>query len=239
MRRTIVLTAAAVLLAAGIAVSQQPPGGGPQSNSFEPPRPEADAGAPNVPGGPNSAGGGYVVVATPPGALAIPYAQQAGYGGWGGQPPTAYDPELSELNRLDQTLERKSRKLVTELAQSPENDAEASDQLKAKLRETLDKQFDAQLKLRETEVARIEERVKKLREVINKRSAARKAIVDRRQQQLIDDAEGLGWSPSGGTGAADPFISTHSPGLPEPIWNPQIRLQQKLPPAANPAARAP
>lgn len=233
MRRTIVLTAAAVLLAAGIAVSQQPPGGGSQPNSPLPPRPDAGGGAPNFPDG------GYVVVATPPGALATnPYAQ-AGYGGWGGQPPMPYDAELGELHRLDHELEQESRKLVNQLAQSPENDAEARDQLKAKLRETLDKQFDAQLKLRETEVARIEERVKKLRDVINKRSAARKAIVDRRQQQLIDDAEGLGWSPSGGAGAADPFSAAHAPGMPVPIWDRQIRFQQKLPPAATPAARVP
>lgn len=231
MRRTIALTAAAVLLAAGIAISQQPPSGGSQPNSPVPRLPEASVGAPQNPASP-----GYPVLAVPPGATATYTVPQVfGYGGWSAQPPTPYDPELAELNRLDHELEQASRKLVSQLAQSPENDAESRDQLKAKLRETLDKQFEAQIKLRETEVARIEERVKKLRDMINKRSAARKTIVDRRQQQLIDEAEGLGWSPSAGPGGADPFSSSTVLSLPVPQWNRQTGARQKLPPAVTPS----
>lgn len=109
------------------------------------------------------------------------------------------DPETAELHRLDHQLEQESRTLVNELAQSPEDDANARDQLKQKLRDTLERQFEAQQRIRETEVTRIEARVKKLREMIDKRNGARRTIVDRRQQQLMDDAEGFGWSSAGAT----------------------------------------
>ncbi|HEV3024616.1 MAG TPA: hypothetical protein VGX76_19205, partial [Pirellulales bacterium] len=40
----------------------------------------------------------------------------------------------------------------------------------------------------------IEARVKKLREVINKRNEAKRSIIDKRLDQLIREADGLGWN---------------------------------------------
>ncbi len=232
MRRTIIFTAVAVSLAAGIAVSQQPPG----SDGQQPPAggggqpgspPRADLALPlGLPGSEQ----GPAIVALPPGQTATYFPIQT---------PTPYvsrlaafeaDPEVAELNRLDQQLEHDSRTLVNQLAESPEKDDQAGQELKDKLSDVLEKQFDAQQKIREIEVTRIEERVKKLRELINKRNAARKTIVDRRRQQLIDDAEGFGWSSAGGAGTATPNAAFDPYGAPPygapqparyslPLWN--------------------
>ncbi len=221
MRWSIALTAAGVLWAAGIAVSQQPPGGSPPHTirAATPPRGDVsdvfDPYAQVVPGGTGYGIGG------PPG---LPYGVQ-------GRNPFSNlnafvtfdaDPEASELKQIDQQLEQESRRVVSQLAQSPEDDVKARDDLKQKLREKLDKQFEAQQKLREIEITRIEERVNKLRDVVNKRNAARRTIVDRRQQQLIDEAEGYGWSSAGAGGAPaamnlfEPLRFPADPNSPQP-----------------------
>jgi hypothetical protein len=90
--------------------------------------------------------------------------------------------------------------------------ADASDEkqkaeLKEKLQDTLGRQFDTQQKARELEVARIEAKVKKLRDTITKRHDARRTIIDKRLDQLLSEAEGLGWnSPSAGGGHAAVYV---------------------------------
>jgi hypothetical protein len=103
------------------------------------------------------------------------------------------DPEMNELAQAEAALADESAEIVSRFAET-ENTAERK-QIMAELRETLAKQFDVQKKRREIELGRIEERVRKLRDQIKKRDDARETIIDRRLDQLVNDADGLGWSP--------------------------------------------
>lgn len=251
MRWTIALTAAGVLLVAGIAVSQQPPDNTTPTVVGGAAPPSADAAGPQTPPG----------VGTRPNSPTFaparyPTPNVAAPGGWSPLMEAPFagrffspeaDPETAELNRLDHQFEQESRGLVNQLAEASEDDAKTRDQLKQKLRDTLERQFDAQQKIRESEVTRIEARVKKLRELITKRNAARQTIVDRRQQQLIDDAEGFGWS-SAGTATPPAMLNQFAapavmalPTLPAAsnfIPGPPVPPRSAPPPAGSPGLPA-
>ena len=128
------------------------------------------------------------------------------------------DPEMTELAQAEATLGNESEEMVGRFAETEK--AADRKQLAAELRETLAKQFDVQRKRRELELSRIEERVRKLRDQIKKRDDARETIIDRRLDQLINEVEGLGWTPpasvkgakrpiysSGGSGSSDGFTN--------------------------------
>jgi len=107
--------------------------------------------------------------------------------------PDANDPEMARLAETEGELTREAEELLSQYAGS--DDAAEQKKLKADLRQALAKQFDVQKQRRELELVRIEERVRKLREQIKKRTDARETIIDRRLEQLVNDAEGLGWTP--------------------------------------------
>lgn len=119
--------------------------------------------------------------------------------GWpAGGVAAAASPD-NELANQDRQLEQEVGALVRQLADAP--DETQRDELKKKLIDSLEKQFDAQQNLRELEVTQIEARVQKLRELIRKRTDSRRRIIDNRYEQLLNDAEGLGWSSTGSGGA--------------------------------------
>jgi len=106
------------------------------------------------------------------------------------------DPELGELAQVEAQASQESAELLSRYAAT--EDAAQQKEIKAKLRTALEDQFRVQLKRQQIELARIEERLKKLREQIKKRTDTRDTIIDRRLDQLINEAEGLGWGqPSG------------------------------------------
>ena len=105
--------------------------------------------------------------------------------------PSEYDPEMAEFAEAEATLAAKADELLAQYAAADAPDDQR--QLKDQLRDTLAKQFDVQRQRRELELTRIEERVQKLRDQIKKRNDARETIIDRRFEQLIDEADGLGW----------------------------------------------
>ena len=108
------------------------------------------------------------------------------------------DDEMARLHGLDGQLASQAESLVKQLADP--TDEQQRKEAKEKLHETLVQQFDTQQKVRELEVARIEAKVKKLRDQIAKRNEARRTIIEKRFDQLLSEAEGLGWnSPSGGS----------------------------------------
>jgi hypothetical protein len=109
------------------------------------------------------------------------------------------DPEMNELAQSEAVLANDSAEILARFTEA-ENAAERK-KISAELRETLAKQFDVQRQRRELELARVEERVRKLREQIKKRDDARETIIERRLDQLINDAEGLGWSPPASSSA--------------------------------------
>jgi hypothetical protein len=114
-----------------------------------------------------------------------------------GQEAEAETDEMTRLNTLDLQLGQKVESLVKQLADTTDENDRAK--VKQSLQETLAQQFDTQQKVRELEVADVEARVKKLRDIITKRNDARRTIIEKRLDQLVREAEGLGWnSPAGG-----------------------------------------
>jgi hypothetical protein len=101
------------------------------------------------------------------------------------------DPEMAEFAEAEATLAAEADELLSQYASADAK--EEQKQLKDQLRDTLAKQFDVQRQRRELELQRIDERVQKLREQIKKRNDARQTIIDRRFEQLISEADGLGW----------------------------------------------
>ena len=136
-----------------------------------------------------------------PNAILNYYPQANHSSVWVTGAPGADDPEMAKHLEEEAGLAHESDELLGRYAAS--DDAAEQKKIKAELRETLAKQFDVQKERRELELARIEERVRKLREQIKKRTDARETIIDRRLEQLVNEAEGLGWSPPANSAARD------------------------------------
>ncbi len=124
-----------------------------------------------------------------------------------------HDDQLAELVQLDANLAQQSQQLVDQYAAATDDADRAK--LKEQLAQTLERQFDSQQKLRELEVSRIETRLKTLRDLIAKRNESERSIIGKRLDQLIGDAEGLGWS-SPGVGAGPGVQFPKFPGVTSP-----------------------
>ena len=72
------------------------------------------------------------------------------------------------------------------------------------IQQQLTMQFESDLKQREKELVEVEQRVKSLREQLDKRKAAQADIVNLRLQTLVNDANGLGF-PDSSSGITDQF----------------------------------
>jgi len=84
-----------------------------------------------------------------------------------------------------------SRNLAKAIANAKgDGDIEKS---KDKLKEHLDKHFEARQKRHEDDVKALEEQVKKLKDMIGKRKENKREIIDERTKQLVREAQGLGW----------------------------------------------
>ncbi|HLJ96683.1 MAG TPA: hypothetical protein VKU02_26155 [Gemmataceae bacterium] len=123
---------------------------------------------------------------------------------WGGYYPAygygagnAPDPELGKLVGEESRIEHETATLVDEYSRT--EDESQRGKIKAKLAANLEKEFELQQKRRDLEVARIEAQLKKLREIMRKRGEARQTIIDKRLDQLLREADGLGWTPPHGT----------------------------------------
>jgi hypothetical protein len=70
-------------------------------------------------------------------------------------------------------------------------------EIRKKLAETLSKEFDQLAQQQQNELDALEKQVASLKAILKKRKETKDAIVDRRLEQLIQDAEGLGWGSPG------------------------------------------
>ncbi len=91
----------------------------------------------------------------------------------------------------ERDLERQALDLKRQYAAA--KGADDRDKLRDRLGAVLREQFDAQQKRRKEEVDRVEERLKQLRALLQKREDAKQEIVRRRLEQLLNEADGLGW----------------------------------------------
>lgn len=88
-------------------------------------------------------------------------------------------------------LRKKVRRLSREYKETtlPERKQE----IKRVLRETLSKFFDLKQEEKHCIITDLDERLRKLRERVNRRRENKEKIVDRRLNQIISNAEDLGW----------------------------------------------
>ncbi len=97
-------------------------------------------------------------------------------------------------------------KLQTAIKQlSTGKDDEARKAAADTIQQPLTTQFEADLKQRETELQEVEQRVKSLREQLDKRKAAQADIINLKLQTLINDANGLGF-PDTGFASGEPTV---------------------------------
>ncbi len=92
------------------------------------------------------------------------------------------DPELYKLLREDENLERQTRELVMQYRRAP---SEQREKLKPQITELVNKHFDVRQQRRSLELKRLEDELQRLRETIDRRSKARKEIVEKRVSELI------------------------------------------------------
>jgi hypothetical protein len=113
---------------------------------------------------------------------------------WG--QPAARDPEMEKLIKGEASAAEEVKRLLKDYGRT-EDDKERT-KIKEKLTTALSKQFDMQQKRRDLELSRLEAKLKKLRALMKKRDEERKTIIDKRLDQLIREADGLGWAPPPG-----------------------------------------
>ena len=97
-----------------------------------------------------------------------------------------------------QTLQAQSHELAQQYVKSVKDDDKK--EIRKKLTEVLDKQFDLHLQEQQKELDELEKQVAKLKAVLRKRKDAKENIVERRFEQLVQEADGLGWNAPSGRG---------------------------------------
>ncbi len=121
---------------------------------------------------------------------------------------------FSGYQALGQTLpvgsrDRATQDQIAKLAQQYVKATQAAEKsdIRKKLADALGKQFDQLAERQQKELEALEKQVADLRALLKKRHDARDQIIDRRLDQVLQEAEGLGW----GTRSADPRSSFFPP----------------------------
>jgi hypothetical protein len=106
-------------------------------------------------------------------------------------------------------MQMQKQSQAAELAQKYVKSEKESEkkEIRQKLTETLNQMFDEHMEQQQKELEDLEKQIAELRTVMKKRAGAKATIVDRRIEQMIQDAEGLGWNAPGG-----PHMN-HMPGF--------------------------
>jgi hypothetical protein len=101
------------------------------------------------------------------------------------------DPALAQLGGEEANLGRQVQSLGRQL-EAADSDTRR-DEIKAKLGEALGKQFDVRQKRHGLEIEALEARIKKLKQVVQKRQENRAEMISRRLDQIVRDSQGLGF----------------------------------------------
>lgn len=117
----------------------------------------------------------------------------------------------------------------------------------AELRTSLEKQYDAFVEGQATQIAQLEERLKKLKTQLEKRRGAKERMVELKLQMVLSQAEGLGFPDNGTTNQAfiydeRRYYPNAVPALGAPAINAVSPLEPPspvLPPVYAPPAAAP
>ena len=103
-------------------------------------------------------------------------------------------------------IQDQSAQLVHDYVKAEKEDEKK--EIRKKLAEALGKQFDAHMDQQQKELMDLEKQIASLRSLLKKRQEGKTTIIDNRMDQLIRDAEGLGWTAPG------------SPNQPEALFRP-------------------
>jgi len=101
------------------------------------------------------------------------------------------DPEQYEILKAADELETAARKLTQDYKNATEE--KEKKQVKTELTTALNKLFDLKQQKGAQNIEKLEEKLTKLKSHLEKRSAQKTAIVERRLNELIGKAEGLEW----------------------------------------------
>jgi flagellar motility protein MotE (MotC chaperone) len=100
---------------------------------------------------------------------------QVQVGGFGGG---SKDPQASKLAKQYVTAEKEDQKK----------------EIRKRLTDSLAKQFDQHVQQQQKELENLEKQIASLRTVLKKRQDSKTSIVERRVEQLILEADGMGWN---------------------------------------------
>jgi hypothetical protein len=104
--------------------------------------------------------------------------------------------------------------------------AEEKQEIRTKLKDLVSQQFDDRMEQQKKELESLEKELTDLRALLKKRQDAKGAIVDRRIDQLIEDAQGMGWNASGYSHNEFWFEPHHGP-TPQPTPAPAPEVNRK------------
>jgi hypothetical protein len=102
-----------------------------------------------------------------------------------------YTMAIAPMNAEEANLAREAEELGRKLGDA-KGDADRS-KVRTQLSEVLGRQFDLRQKRHQDEIKALEDKVKKLRDLVDKRQENRRDIIAKRLDQIQSDAEGLGW----------------------------------------------
>jgi hypothetical protein len=110
-----------------------------------------------------------------------------------GEPANEWGIRLGYAN-----FQQESSKLAHQYVKAEKEEDKKN--IRKKLADVLAKQFDAQVGRQQKDLADLEKQIASLKALLKKRTDAKTTIIDRRMEQLIQDAEGLGWAVPGNYG---------------------------------------
>jgi hypothetical protein len=102
-----------------------------------------------------------------------------------------YAVNFAPANAEEANLVRQVDELGKKLADS--KDSEERSKIKGQLSDLLGKQFDLRQKRHQEEFDALKAKLEKLKQLLDKRQENRKDIIAKRLDQILSDAEGLGW----------------------------------------------
>jgi hypothetical protein len=111
-----------------------------------------------------------------------------GYGGMmpGGEGPV--DPQMRELMKQDNEMDRQTHELALKIREARGDDRT---KLKNELADLVAKHFDVRQKRREHQLQRMEDELKRLKDTISKRNSSRDTIIDNHVKELVGDPRDL------------------------------------------------
>jgi hypothetical protein len=110
------------------------------------------------------------------------------------QPQTSQAPQINRNQWFSpfQGHQSQSGQLAHQYAVAEKADEKRD--IRKKLSDALSQEFDQHIKEQQKELEDLDKQIANLRSILKKRLDAKATIVERRTEQLIQEAEGLGWT---------------------------------------------